>query len=198
VVKDSGAGGAMTDAADQDEMIARLRRDFYLRKGDVWWRKRAVDRFEARFPGRAMKIWNARFADQPVGTMDKGRRGAKIDGRFWPIADLIGAVESGIRPNEIARNGNPYHDDIYIGEGPLAAALNAARDASGLGGEDLLVLAKRNDPFGLDTPAAHRDARLVPRPSRPPGRRTADSLARLPLRARLGRRRGQAERRAVP
>ena len=40
----------------------------------------------------------------------------------------------------------------------MAAALNEARDASGLEGDDLLVLSQRHDPFALDFPAAHRDA----------------------------------------
>jgi hypothetical protein len=146
-----------TDAAGED-LIARLRRDFTVKKGDVLWRRRPVNRFDARFPERAMKIWNARFANQPVGTMDKGRRGAKIEGRFWPVADLIRAVETGILPNEIAKDGNPYHEDIFIGESPLAAALRLASVASGLKPDELLALAPRNDPFGLDTPAAHRDA----------------------------------------
>jgi hypothetical protein len=59
---------------------------------------------------------------------------------------------------ELPQDGNPYHDEIFIGEGPLATAFAAARAASGFKGEDLLVLARRNDPFALDTAEAHRDA----------------------------------------
>jgi hypothetical protein len=148
----------MSDAAAEDDVIARLKRDFYVKKGDALWRKRSIDRFEARFPERAMNIWNAKWADRPVSTMDKGRRGTKIDGRFWLVADLVRALETGVLPNEIPQDGNPYHDDIYIGEGPLAAALDEARAASGLKAEDLLVLSRRHDPFALDTPEGHRDA----------------------------------------
>jgi hypothetical protein len=146
-------------AADAGDLVARLRRDLYVRKGDVRWRKRAIDRFsDSRFPHRAMAIFNAKFGDKAVDAKNHGRRGAKIDGRIWLIPDLIHALEDGVLPNEIPQDGNPYHDDIFIGEGPLATELTAAVASSGLPPEELLVLSEKHDPFGLDTPAGHRDA----------------------------------------
>jgi hypothetical protein len=149
----------MSDAADQDELIARLRRDFYVSAGDVLWRKRGLDRFQdgCRFPNRAMSVWNSKFANRAVGGTSERRR-VEIDGRFWPLADLLRALTTGALPEELPRNGNPYHQDIHIGEGPLAAALNAASAASGLKTKELLALSQLHDPFALDFPGAHRDA----------------------------------------
>ena len=76
----------------------------------------------------------------------------------WPFADLLRALTTGVLPEELPHNGNPYHDDVYIGEGPLAAAFEEALSASGLKRESLVVLSTGRDPFALDTPAAHRDA----------------------------------------
>jgi hypothetical protein len=147
----------MSDAAG-DGLIERLRRDFYVKKGDVFWRKRAVDRFQGPHPEASMKSWNAQHAGKPAGKLKRGRRIVIVDGKTWSVADLVRAVDTGVLPVRVPCGGNPYHGAIHIGEGPLAAEIGAACASSGFTPADLTVLYRDNDPFRLDTPAAHRDA----------------------------------------
>lgn len=149
-----------SDIADRDgDIVARLRRDYYVKDGDVLHRRRDVDRFlDGQRPEASCKIWNTRNADRPVGTIKNGRRMIRWETRFYAVDEIIRIIETGVAPIETPRSGNPYHDDIHIGEGPLGSLLKQECDALGLRYDDLTVLSRHNDPFRLDTAAAHRDA----------------------------------------
>ncbi|HEY1863166.1 MAG TPA: hypothetical protein VGG77_05630, partial [Roseiarcus sp.] len=133
----SGDRGPTAEA--QDYFVERLRRDFYVKRGKLFWRKRDVERFEGRFPARACAIFNTRFGDKPAGLPRKGERdgrSVRLGAREWPVETLIQALETGLLPNGLPQDGNPYHAEIFIGEGPLGRLFDAARAASGLKGED--------------------------------------------------------------
>jgi hypothetical protein len=48
-----------------------------------------------------------------------------------------------------------------VSASPLRAALDAVIAEQGCSLKDLTVLAPKNDPFRLDTPARHRDGRWL-------------------------------------
>jgi hypothetical protein len=147
---------------DGEAFVEFLRRDFFLKKGDLYWRKRDASRFEAKFPKRAAAIFNARFGGKPAGKPADKRKGGsrfvRLGARDWPVETLVRIIETGKMPDEIAGDGMAYVDDIIIGSHPLGLALKAARSASGLALDDLTVLSQKYDPFRFDTPERHRDA----------------------------------------
>ena len=145
--------------ADGEAFIEALRRDFVVKKGDLYWRKRDVSRYQdSRFPARACAQSNGRFGNKRAGLCKDGERRVKLDGREWPVETLIRIMETGAMPEEIAGVGMGYVDYIIIGSHALGLALKAARAASGLSLDDLTVLSQKYDPFRFDTPERHRDA----------------------------------------
>ena len=153
----------MPTAEDGAAFVEEVRRDFFIKKGKLHWRKRDVSRFDAKFPERAAAIWNSRFGNKPAGKRDKrtGKDGAlfvRLGTRSWPVEKLVRALETGVAPFETAVDGIASSDDLFIGEGPLGLALAGAMAASGLGPGALTVLSHKYDPFRFDTPERHRDA----------------------------------------
>ena len=151
---------------DGEAFVEYVRREFYIKKGDLYWRKREASRYVgSRFPERAAAQFNGRFGGKPAGKpFGKGKskagpRFVRLGARDWPVETLVRIVETGVMPeDETVSYGMAYVEDIIIGEGPLGLALKAARAASGLGLDDLTVLSHKYDPFRFDTPERHRDA----------------------------------------
>ena len=155
---------AMPTHEEGAAFVEEIKRDLYVKKGRLYWRKRGVDRFEgARFPQRACAIFNGANADKLAGKRDKrlGKSAplyVRLGKRLWPVDALIRAIETGAAPFETVEDGIASDDETFIGEGPLGLVLEAARAASGLGLDDLTVLSHKYDPFRFDTPERHRDA----------------------------------------
>jgi hypothetical protein len=144
--------------AEPAAFVEALRRDFVVKKGALYWRKREASSFDAKFPKRAAAIFNAKFGGKRAGLGKSGGRLVRIGDRSWPVETLVSIIETGKMPDEIAGDGMSYTDDIIIGSHPLGLALKAARAASGLNFDDLTVLSHKYDPFRFDTPERHRDA----------------------------------------
>ena len=150
---------------DGEAFVEYLRREFSIKKGDLYWRKRDATRYlGSRFPERAAAQFNGRFGGKPAGkpfgkSASKGApRFVRLGARDWPIETLIRIHETGKMPDQIAGVGMRYVDNIIIGSHPLGLALDAAVAESGLARDDLTVLSQKYDPFRFDTPERHRDA----------------------------------------
>ena len=130
-----------------------------MKDGDLLWRRRDVDRFrDAADPQKAAAAFNGRFADRPVIRRRHGKLTVSIGVREFQLAEAIEIIETGENPSKLTCGGNPYREDIFIGQGPLGSLLKQECDALGLNYDDLTVLTRKNDPFRHDTAARHRDA----------------------------------------
>ena len=93
--------------------VEEIKRDLYVKKGRLYWRKRGVDRFEgARFPQRACAIFNGTNADKLAGKRDKrlGKSAplyVRLGKRLWPVDALIRAIETGAAPSSRPRGPRP-------------------------------------------------------------------------------------------
>jgi hypothetical protein len=133
------------------------------------WRGRPRSHFPAGDKGdQAFKTWSNTLAGQTIRPQADGRLRVKIAGRHYDAKAII--AEIGVTPPEhrSGPGGGMDHDGPndrlaamreLAGTGKLAAVIQAAKAETGRTLADLTVMDIDNDPYRLDTPSKHRDAR---------------------------------------
>jgi hypothetical protein len=98
---------SMPDPSAGDDLVARLRREFYVKRGAVLWRPRTPERYAGTSEPEALcQTFNTRYGDQPAGFIKRGKRVIRLDGKTWPVAVIAKALKTGVAPAEVPRGGN--------------------------------------------------------------------------------------------
>jgi hypothetical protein len=110
----------------------------------------------------AFRIWNKKFARQTIRQQKGGRLRVllTIDGvrRAFEAKTIVAEIGVAHGVPEVAPNDRLGETREIAGSGPLAAAMQAAANETGLSMDDLMVMSPDRDPYRMDTPAKRRDA----------------------------------------
>ena len=126
------------------------------------WRARPLSMFGGNERERHQQVWNGRFAGKAVGKLRHGQVVVTIDSTAYDLRRIEEELGDAVDAITSSSLGQP--DDENTGgnagdSGKLAEVIRVAARRSGLRLNDLTVLSVRLDPYRVDTPQGHREAR---------------------------------------